>query len=139
MSDKDCGSCDYQGDVVTSDHAECMVDLESHERGCICQDFKVHVPGKHMNVRLAQAAAKRKEREAKATEQRDREFAEKMAQKDREKTEEIARINREHADKLQQKGMAFERKQRRTSFWGQVVLVVVGAILGFIAGLLLKS
>jgi hypothetical protein len=61
-----------------------------------------------------------------------------MAQKERERTEEIARINGEWAEKLQQEKMKFDRKQGRTSFWRQLILVVVSAILGFITGWLLK-
>ena len=139
MNDKDCGYCDYQGDFVTPQGIECMVDQKVHERGYRCEGFKTHVPGKNQIVRLEQARAKREEREAKASEERNREFAEKMAEKDRECADKIARINREHDEKLQQKGMAFERRQRRTSFWRQVVLAVFSALLGFIVGWLLKS
>jgi len=89
MSGKNCGNCDYQGEV-TQQRVECMVDLESHERGYSCQDFKDYVPGKNQSVRLAMALEKRKERAAKASEQRNREFAEELARKDREHADEIA-------------------------------------------------
>jgi hypothetical protein len=139
MSDKDCGNCDYQGDFITPQGVECWIDQKVHERGYRCQDFKPHFPGKNQIVRLEQARAKREEREAKASEERNREFAEKMAEKDRECADKIARINREHDEKLQQKGMAFERRQRRTSFWRQVVLAVFSASLGIAGTLIVQA
>jgi hypothetical protein len=127
MSDKDCGSCDYQGSVEQQ-RVECRVDNKWHERGYTCPDFKDYDSNKNQSERLAQALEKRKERVAKATEQGERKFVEKMAQK-----------NREHDAGLQQERMAFDRRQWTASWWWQSILVVVGAILGFIAGLLLKS
>jgi hypothetical protein len=127
MSDKDCGNCDYQGGV-TRESAECLIDGKLHPRGYTCQDFKDYVHDKNLDVRLTQAIEKRKEREASTSERRERAFVEKMAQQDRE-----------HDAKLQQDRMRFDKRLWRASWWWQSILVVVGAILGFIAGLLLKS
>lgn len=150
MSDKDdCGSCDYQGDFIGPQRAECRIDRKVYERGYRCEDFTIVIPSKHLMVREGQATEKRREREAKASDERNREFAEKMAQQEREYTAEIARINRQHADelaqkdrdhdaKLQQERMEFDRIRWKAGWWWQTILVVGGGVVGFIVRLLIK-
>jgi len=126
MDNKDCGSCDYQG-VVQPQRVECRIDDNWHERGYHCNDFKDYVQGKTAEERVKQAIEKKQAKERLLAEQREKELAEALAKK-----------GREHAKELQSKRMQFDKKLWRASWWWQVILVFLGAILGFIANMLLN-
>jgi len=110
MSKEDCASCDYQGRVEQK-RAECRIDGEWHKRGFICDDFKEYVQGKSNEERLAQAFEIRRERGAKK--------------------------EREHAEELQRIRMEFDKKLWRTRWWWQLILVIIGAVLGFFGKMIL--
>lgn len=118
MKEDDCGSCDHQGRVELK-RVECLVDGEWHERGDKCEDFKDYVHSKLNEQRASEAREIGRGRQAAKDEQSRREFEEKMAQKDRE-----------HAEELQRLRMEFDRKQWRASWWWQIVLFVIGTIVG---------
>ena len=117
MSKPECGSCGRQGDFVTSEKIQCLVDGKIYKRPHFCDDFIVYVGRKTSEARLSDALDVRRIREAKAAEQRNREFAEKMAEKDRE----------------------YNKKLWRASLWWQAVLIIFGAIFGVIGTLVVQA
>jgi len=159
MNKTNCGNCNWH-DEIQQGKTYCLVDNQWYDLSYSCKTF-IGYSQLNREARSRRASEIRQrletedkelrdEQEAESRAQKDREFAEKMAQKDREHTEEIARINRKHAEeiarinrehdeKLQQKGMAFERRQRRTSFWRQVVLAVFSASLGIAGTLIVQA
>jgi cation transport ATPase len=128
MSEKDCGNCDYQGEGMEQKKVECRVDGKWHERGYKCEDFKEYVQGKNVSVRVTQSTEKKRERETKASEQSRREFEEKESQK-----------NRDHAAELTRKQMEQAKKLWMASWWWQIILIFIGAALGYAVTLLVKS
>jgi hypothetical protein len=123
MSEEDCGNCDYQGGIDPQGRVECRVDGLWHPRGQRCEDFKDYVQSKNESERVIQAVEKRRER----NEQREREFAEKMVQRDRE-----------HATALQHERMRFDKRLWMASWWWQIGLVIISALVGFGLGRLIK-
>jgi hypothetical protein len=126
MTENDCGSCDYQGRVEQK-RAECRVDGKWHDRGYICEDFKEYVQGKNTEERISEAREIIRNREAREAERSRREFEEKKAQKDRNHAAELLRLR-----------IDSDKKQWKASLWWQGLLVLIGAILGFIGGLVLQ-
>ena len=108
MNKEDCGSCDYQGRVEQK-RAECRIDMKWHERGFICDDFKDYVQGKSNGERVAQAQAIRGERRASKL-----------------------------AKELQRERMEFDKKLWRTRWWWQLILVIIGAVLGVVGTIIFK-
>jgi len=111
MSEEHCGGCDYHI-LVRQGLFECRIDGERHERGYHCKHFKTHDPRKSSEDRQTDVIGKRREIEA---------------QKDRE-----------HAIELAQTRMTFDKKLWRASWWWQLILVVIGAVLGFIGTIIFK-
>jgi hypothetical protein len=108
MSKKDCGSCDYQG-KVEQERAECRIDMKWHKRGFICDDFKDYVQGKSNGERVAEAHVIGGERRA-----------------------------RKAAEELQRKQMEFDKKLWKTRWWWQLILVIIGAVLGVVGTIIFK-
>jgi len=120
LADQNCGNCDYQGGV-SQKTIECLVDGEVYDRPHTCDRFKPYVQGRNKEERLALALEKRREEEETRKSKEDRDFSEKLAQKDREHVAELARLQRELSKKLW-----------RASWWWQVGLIIVSALIGFV-------
>jgi len=126
MSEGHCGNCDHYH-YGKPGKIECFVDGNWHETGDSCDDYKKRVTSKPLEARLTESLEVKRSKEEKEAEQRNREFAEKEAEKDRQ-----------HAKELQQERINFDKKLWRASWWWQLILVVIGAVLGFVGTIIFK-
>ena len=116
MSEKDCGSCDYQG-RIEQQRVECRVDNEWHKRGHSCENFKEYVQGKTQEEKTSEAREIMRRRQEREADQSRRDFEEKMAMR-REK---------------------FEKKLWLASWWWQIGLLVFGTLLGIAGTLIVQA
>ena len=124
MSGKTCGHCDYH-EGVRPGEIECLVFSAWFDKNHSCEQFKEYSHSKTLEIRAAEALYVKKALDAKASAKSEQEFAERMAQKDRD-----------HDDELQRQRMAFDKRLWRASWWWQALLVIGGAVLGFLLSFL---
>ncbi len=113
-----------------------MVDGKVYEKPHTCDRFKQYVQGRNKEERLALALEKRREEEDARKTKEDRNFSEKLAQKDREHAEELAQKATAHSAELARLQREQNKKLWRASWWWQLGLVILGAVIGFVLKLI---
>jgi len=145
LSKNHCGHCDFHGDV-RSPNIFCLVDNKWNPNDHTCDRFSVYVK-RNREERFQLARDKQREEKKARQRQEDREFDERLAQVERDHAEELAQKDREHIEGMAQKerdhATELARLQReqnkklwRASWWWQLVLIIMGALIGYFVKLI---
>jgi len=136
MEKTNCGNCNWH-DEIKQKRTYCLFYDGWSDINYTCENF-VKYSNMNREERSRRASEARERLETKEREEREKQEGERRAQEEQRHAEEIARLNRNHTTELQQTRMTFDKKLWRASWWWQLILVVIGTVLGVVGTIIFK-